>query len=775
MAALPRFSPRRAYTPLALAALLALGACGGGGGGTKDNPATATASGTAAKGLIRYAEVTAYQIDGGVEKQVGATTYTDENGRYTLTGLPVGVVVVLKIKAVAAAGGRPASEMVDEATDDVIALPAGSLELRAATVLEASSGGSVNSLHITPFSDMAVAKAVNATGGLTSTNVTAANADLAAFLHFNPLIDAPTFEAATGSDQPGKPTNQAALMLAAVSELAASSGLGCAQTLPLDRVKCVFAEFNDLGTHSSVIASALNAAKDAAVTNEGYGGTPNQVIPPNVQVQPEVLVPVPQRNAVQSAKALIQSVRANAEPLQQLGEKLSGVQSTLVEALSPLSPGRLALIQAQVTAVDYLDRLAQGQASGDLPVPAGDLIQPVVRDVIGAGCTVYADEGLQTLATTYENADYAVCRVTYADVIEGDRRYLYQQRFSVSPNAAAGSRAYTVTSAVIKQEIRLSPIGSWVGNPVNRIGNPVVQSDYHDLEVVATGSGNNITALALNGDLPESVGPDGGLTAETLTINLNLSAAALTDGSGLSRLSLVGLLSTVSADTDEEIATVGLASGSYVEARLATPGIVNSNVVNNVGSKGHFVLQATVNGGSQVTGTLDVSDYGTSRGGDEWPTKAVFAGQIKEDAQTLLFSGNVTLTVSGLGSFDPRLPGSDNSADNFLPKQVLFDGTLYAPGVQALALNISLNNATFGSVAGSGSLVQGGRVINIVAQYNQTTGASTATLSSTDGLSVTLSTANPTSQITANGGVVVGTVNSNTGRIDYADGTFESF
>lgn len=758
MLAQPRFLPRRAITPLALAVLLALGACGGGGGSDDDEPpagpATASVSGIASKGLLRNARVIAYRIENGNEIEVGRTT-TDAEGKYSLSGLPVGALVLVKISAIAG------TTMADEATDTEIDLSTSNFTLRAASVV-GSSG--TTSVHVTPFSEMAVAKAlVSGSGLLTQAKVVDANEDIRSYLHFDPLVQAPEFAAAGTA-----PKNAPALMLAAVSELVASPSLGCAGSDQIARLQCVINALATGGTFDPAVGAALNEAKQDAVARGDYQG---DVIPADVQQQPETLIPVAQRTAIENAKLLIDSVRDNARALEDLGHRLGGVQTSLADALQPLSTGRVAIIQTLVLTTEQLDKYARGGYSGALPAPASELIVPSPRGSSGAGCTLYSDAGFSVEATTYQNADYVACSITYADETTGGRRFLYQHRFTVSPRTVAGGRGYTVTSSLAKQETALN--AAWPSDPVNWIGDAQALSDAEDVLVTATGTGTDLTALTLQGDLPPTVSEGGSIGAESLTVDVALSVAA--QGDGLSKLSITGLISTVSAVTDEELVTVGLANGSHVIARLAVPGQLNSEVVDYSANRGHFVLQASVAGGSQVTGTLDVSDYGVAAGGDEWPTKVVFAGQIKENPDTALFSGTLTLIASNLGVFNPDQFNGEERADNFLPKQVAFQGTLYLQDVPPLLININLNNATFGTVTGSGSYQQGDRTINIQSSTQQPSGLWTLSLTGPGGVSVALSKLNASSQITGSGGVVVGTVNRSTGRIDYADGTFESF
>jgi hypothetical protein len=719
-------------------------------------------SGIASKGLLRNAQVVAYRVEGGNRVEIGRTTTTG-TGSYELTNLPLGALVIVTITATAG------TQMVDEATDTLIDVPAG-FEMRAATVLQSTSIGGANKLHVTPFSEMAVAKAESASGGLTQASVQAANEDIGRYLHFDPLTLAPEF-AAAGSVEGATPTNAPALMLAAVSQLAASSSLGCASGNQADRVKCVVQTLAAGGTHDAAISTALNAARQTTVTDEGYQGT---FTPPDVQVQPEVLITPEYKTGIQSAKDLIDSVRDNARALEDLGHRLDGVQTAMLEALKPVTSERVAIIQALALATERLDSYRQGRYTGALPLPASALIEPRLRGSMDVGCTVYADADFSVEATTYENADHVACAITYADVSVSGQRFLSQQRFTVSPRAGVSSgRGYTATAILVKQQTALN--AAWPTDPVNWIGDAQLLSDPYEVQITATGTGMDLTHLSLQGNLPQVVREDGSIGGETLSLNVALSVAPLEGNGNLSKLSITGLLSAVSAATDEELATVGLTSGSYVIARLAVPGQVNSEVVDNADTEGHFVLQASVPGGSQVSGELTVSDFAPSTRGDDWPTKLVFVGDIKETAGTPLFSGSLTLIATDLSDFYPDLFGGNETADNFLPKTVAFQGTLHLQDAPPLQLDVNLNNTTFGMVAGLGSYQQGNRTINVQSSNNQQTGLWTLALSGPGGVSVSLSKTSTTAQVTANGGVVVGVLNRDTGRIDYADGTFESF
>ena len=88
----------------------------------------------------------------------------------------------------------------------------------------ATSDTVTTSASVTPFSEMAVAAAAEAPGGVTTANATQAVTTMVHLLGFNPSNVVPT----TTSGANATPDQQKlAVMLTAVSQLAASNALGC--------------------------------------------------------------------------------------------------------------------------------------------------------------------------------------------------------------------------------------------------------------------------------------------------------------------------------------------------------------------------------------------------------------------------------------------------------------------------------------------------------------------------------------------------------------------
>ena len=93
-----------------LVAMATLAACGGGGGGGGASPTTYSITGSAAKGILKMADVQAYEVVSGALVKFGSSTTTDNSGTYTLT-LPFTTnPVIIKIST------NSNTKMLDETT-----------------------------------------------------------------------------------------------------------------------------------------------------------------------------------------------------------------------------------------------------------------------------------------------------------------------------------------------------------------------------------------------------------------------------------------------------------------------------------------------------------------------------------------------------------------------------------------------------------------------------------------------------------------------------------
>lgn len=219
-----------------------LSGCGGGGSSSRSGAAVTDVQGAAVKGILKFADVTAYAlVDGAVEASPLASTSTDASGRYRLKATHRGPVLirisgnsdarmVCDLPAGCDDGAGGTADFGEE-------VPFGSdMALEAVTVLE----GRGTSVNVTPLTHLAAAKARAA--GLSEAAVLLANSHLANLFDLSddlvalPVIDitdSGALERATATAQ------RAALLAAALYGAAVEEG----QTL--DELAMAF--LNDAG------------------------------------------------------------------------------------------------------------------------------------------------------------------------------------------------------------------------------------------------------------------------------------------------------------------------------------------------------------------------------------------------------------------------------------------------------------------------------------------------------------------------------------------------
>ncbi len=210
---------RSKLTGVGLASVLVLAGCGGGGGGGTPAASTVPLSGSAAKGILIGAEVNVYSLAGGkkADKPLGTTT-TNSMGQYTLNIPTTTDPVMIEIKAISG------TKMLDETGALVggkfpeVAAPTG-LTMRSF----AANASQETVVRVNPLTEMAVAVAANANGGLSINNLITGQqvAQSAAPAGVNPFTQEPVAEPAKmDSDQLKFAIKMAGLMSAAKADTA---------------------------------------------------------------------------------------------------------------------------------------------------------------------------------------------------------------------------------------------------------------------------------------------------------------------------------------------------------------------------------------------------------------------------------------------------------------------------------------------------------------------------------------------------------------------------
>lgn len=146
-------------------ALTIITACGGGGGSTT---AQGSISGTATKGPVSSATVTAYPISNGQTGAQIGTAQTDPNGNFTMTTGSYTGPVMLQVR-----GGSYTDEATG--TTGTTNMPMAPGDVMTAVMQTIAAGAAISGIQVTPVTAMAQTMAQHMTGGMTDTNIAAAN------------------------------------------------------------------------------------------------------------------------------------------------------------------------------------------------------------------------------------------------------------------------------------------------------------------------------------------------------------------------------------------------------------------------------------------------------------------------------------------------------------------------------------------------------------------------------------------------------------------------
>jgi hypothetical protein len=740
---------------LALVALAALAACGGGGG--SDSPSTSgntaaqvTVQGVAAKGLLQKAKVEVLQVNANGSTTLLKEGTTDDKGGYSLTGIPAGTAVVVRVSAVAG------TKMVDEATGDTLDAPVGFV-MRAATVTQE---GGTNALQITPFSEMAVAKAEAGSGGLSANNIEAANADVRTYLGFDVLAEKPEFTGLKGAD----PQNKAALAVAAISQLASSSGLGCTDTKQEDRVKCVVGKMAQKGTDDAELGASIETSKQTIKGEKKYTGE----VPPAPLPQPDKLVPSAERaSATAEAKALIANIRSNGPFLggsgaDTLEKRLSSTADILQNASSPVGDGSQELFKRVLGAAAALD--SKEFTPG--------VFEVATETANAARCTFFSNATSptdNTEATSVDNAKAIGCRLSYDIVREGANFYAYQQGLRIMPTPIKGT--YTVITQVVKQPLDLVN-GQFTNgnNPATLL--PAGSSVLLGQVSLKRDANANLNGFTLSGDYATSVyNVINGLAAKN---TITASVVPVAEGS-LTRLNVSGVFTSSGGSLPG--ATVQLAPGSYFQTSFAQPGnVIDSPETDQLSRAARLILAGGV-GQASVTGTLDINSFKAPKSAlgagavKALPTSLSFNGVIKQSASVTLFDGTLAVSADSLSEFDP------NVSSPVLPTNLkaTFAGKLYVPSRPLMQVNLTLTKPSSGVTEVSGQYVQEATTVIIAAKRSTKVDADNyLNLLSGTGVNLRIKPNVPRTLVTKSD-VTIGVYDADKSRIDYANGSFEQY
>lgn len=792
-------------TPLAaLAATIVLAACGGGGGGGGDSggstAATVALAGTAAKGLLANADVAVYPVnaDGSVGSTALATGATGTDGRYSLnfTGTQ-GQPYVVRVTA------KAGTTHLDEVTGAAQPLPAG-FTMRT-LVVPASSGAQSVSANVTPFSELMAAAAAKASGGINATNAAQALSTVKQLLGFDPTaVGVKTTHTASTPDE-----QKLAVLLTAVSRLADTGGLGCANGSAGDKAKCVVDTLASAASVSSLklttgssgaavdVSAALGTAISDVLTTPALAGNVSSASLATVMANLGCTTncnagtgggATTVATAIAGARLMFTEIKSDWQAMFSRGGTIGGgavnrEALAFERAMSGLQVPVDVLgkdLGAMLMGIDLYHDYVAGRTSvptrgrGDNSLFADDG-SGNFSTTPATGCGLYTDSTNNVLATTAAEARFIGCAARYfvsrSYFAGGNDNIEWRHAFGILINVD-GSFDYTTRA---RQRVQRC-----IATGCTITANDALQTDFYagKLTLVLSAPLGSIRSFTLVGELPGAF-EQGGRTLVNLkhAVDVNGTRTVASDGSGSATVG--GTITAFKSDSSVE-GVLTLKTATLKQVAVAAGG---SEV-----SEGDLALVWKA-AGSEFEGRLALTDSQTDASQSaRIPTKWVLSGALRNDAGagtvTEFLRGAFTTTITGLSGYNATLP---TSAGNSFGINVGFVGALSASGRPTLEFSIGATSSLFDSENGIDPTVTmqyrtlvgttPRLVVALTAQApTSPAGQPTFTLSeATSNIAMSWTGDQPaTVDLMYAGNTRIGTLNTGTGILTFSDGSFIS-
>lgn len=791
-----------------------LAACGGGGGdgggspapGTPDNTQASVAlSGTAAKGLLANADVTVHAIgaDGHVADAVLASAATDAQGHYTLSFTATkGQPYVVKVTA------NAGTTHLDEVSGQAQPLPVGfSMRTLLAPV---TSDTVTTSASVTPFSEMAVAAAEEASGGITAANAAQAVTTVSQLLGFDPTSVVPTGvgDAAASADQ-----QKLALMLTAVSQLAASDALDCNAGSAGEKTQCVVEALAEAASISSIkleagstdVSAALAGAVQAVVTNPALVGAVNpsivKAIENNLACSGSACSAVPANGAtpIEAAKALFANIKSDWTELFSKG----GVSSIATGAVNAEAwkfseamkgvqvPAELVLKDAGLLlmGVDFYNDYKAGRDTATTRGRATDLTDndglSDFSNLAAVQCTLYQDSASTLVANSPDNANFVGCRSTFyaARTFDGVNTVTTDWRhgFTLTPNAD-GSFGYTTRARERAQSCAAG---------MCTVANTSLQANAYSGTVtpVLTGEFGRTVGFTITGDLPAAFKSG---SKELVDVNghhaWSLTGTRTIGEDNMSSTTFSGQIAEIDGQ-GATVSTLKIANGSTTETPIwrderdneVEPG--SPTAVSPFGGtfSGASLTLTFTTASAEFEGSFSAGDSVWDASGTQLaPTRLTLAGSLRNIAagqSNEFLRGSLSATMTGYADYDAT---AEDSADNHYRVALSFDGRVTAPTRPVLELTASTSLASHQEDVSAVSLqyrsiVAGApRTVISVSGTRDANGVMNLSLSeAASGLSMHWADGASTGNL-MKGSTLVGTIDEHTKMLTFTDNTFIS-
>lgn len=716
-----------------------LSACGGGADSTPAAPvgtsATVALSGTAAKGLMAGADVDVFAVkaDGTVDITSLAHTTTSPTGTYSLTFTGIkDQPYVVRVRA------NAGTNHLDEVTNASQPLPA-DFVMRS-LVTPTAAGSVTTTASITPFTEMAVAAAAKAPGGVTAANAAQAVSAVSQLLGFDPT----TVAAKTVADAAGANEQKLAVMLTAVSQLANSSGLGCTKGSAGDKTKCVVdalaaATSKDsikLGNASDDVSAKLSAALTTVLTSEAVRAKVDAAMLTTVVANLGCVTscaaaaagttpaaPSATATGIAAAKLLFSQIKTDWSAMFSAGgtsaiaggavNKEAFKFKNVMENAQVPADMLVKDVSGMLTGIELYNDFRSGRSTanfrnrGDAKWVAKDAnSRPDFSPPVG--CALYvANTGFGALATATDTVGSIACSSRFYIISRGSGvdfvRTTWRQSFVMVPDGGGynyqGRARRSVTTCSGSPIVCSQTINENMLADANN-ADPTFDGTFTPVLSAAFG---DILSFTLSGKMPPAF-TQGGNTLVGAVNHVSMTGTQTVAAVGDVLGTLQGSLVTKDS------------SGATLSTLTVKPGssVVNSPV--SVDAKGNDVapgsaLAVRTSGGhlsaltlnlvfglptAEFEGVLSMTDAVWDKSGTAFsPTKASLSGALRNingAGRTEFLKGTFVATVTGYAAFDATKP---KTATNNAQLSASFAGSLTAANRPTLefTLGTTTNNA----------------------------------------------------------------------------------
>jgi hypothetical protein len=475
---------------------------------------------------------------------------------------------------------------------------------------------------------------------------------------------------------------------------------------------------------------------------------------------------------VAAAKAFVSRLRSNAAALKN-GPLDTGITDG-VKAFGNSLQNEAAAVTGQTTALARLSDMAiqvWSDYKGGYSLDTNAMAVPG----FSGGCTVYEGNfpvrfgtadgapyvSASVVATSAASATWVGCSLNQGNTLNGATQY----RQSILFNMSAGIATFPVSNGATTEVTNAVPYIA-VSRKRYADGATLYQKNLTPTLSGVAGfvqrqSNGSLTGISMVGDLPPSMRADGSLLAARYTVNVNGLVSELPSGAFRAAFSS-GRFGVVPVGGTAESLTVDLSPQGTSVVTIAA----NSGNAAQVADTLINLAASITTAQGELKGSLLADRFTTDTAGALVLGRLKFTGSMAVAPVVGNVAGPVTPWLSGL------LEITNGSV-----RVLGFEGSMSLPQRPVASLNVSITETPATATAPvsyslSGRYVQSGATVQLSGTQNSN--GTSATFADASGVSVSVNSGANSANLTVSGRQTA-IINKATKRIEYIDGSFESW